>query len=93
MLVSLIIGTPFIIVNLKVAIKCLKAQEGVTEETVQRVSRCVMFITRSRYIQRLRREIGIWWCLKHENILPLLGTAYSDRFGDLPAMVSPVDQP
>jgi len=37
--------------------------------------------------QRLRREVSIWSCLQHPNIIPLLGTTTS--FGKYMAMVCP----
>jgi len=37
--------------------------------------------------QRLRREVSIWTCLQHPNIIPLLGTTTS--FGKYMAMVCP----
>ena len=41
----------------------------------------------SRFSQRLRREIKVWLNLKHDNVLPLLGTTMG--FGRFPAMVCP----
>ena len=38
-------------------------------------------------LQRLRREIRVWSCLKHENVLPLLGV--TSDFGPYTAMVCP----
>ena len=40
--------------------------------------------------QRLRREVGFWWCLSHENIIPLLGLAKDEEFGSFGAIISPV---
>src|SRR5271170_4004688 len=40
--------------------------------------------------QRLRREVGYWWCLSHENIIPLLGLAKDEEFGSFGAIISPV---
>ncbi|KAF9238956.1 kinase-like domain-containing protein, partial [Melanogaster broomeanus] len=37
--------------------------------------------------QRLRREIGVWLGLNHDNIVPLFGT--TTDFGQFPAMVCP----
>jgi len=34
-----------------------------------------------RAYNRLRREVGFWWCLSHENIIPLLGLAKDEEFG------------
>jgi len=56
-----------------VAIKCLRDQP-IREEKAKR---------------RLRREVGTWWCLEHENIVPLLGIIYCDNLGTSPAMISP----
>ena len=38
-------------------------------------------------MQRIRREIKVWLDLKHENVLPLLGTTLG--FGRFPAKVCP----
>lgn len=53
-LVSLIIGSLLIIVNFKVAIKCLRDQR-VSEKKAQRVSISAIFITCSRYIEAQKR--------------------------------------
>ncbi|KAJ8584512.1 kinase-like protein [Rhizopogon salebrosus TDB-379] len=37
-------------------------------------------------LRRLRREVGIWSRLVHENIVPLVGT--TEKFGPLPSLVS-----
>ena len=39
-------------------------------------------------VQRLRREMDVWWKLDHPNVVPLWG--YTDDMGPLPTMISPV---
>jgi hypothetical protein len=39
-------------------------------------------------VQRLRREMDVWWKLDHPNVVPLWG--YTDDMGPLPSMISPV---
>lgn len=45
----------------------------------------------SSYIaQGLTRNTEVWWRLRHENVIPLLGIVHDDRYGYLGAMVTPV---
>ncbi|KAF8129311.1 kinase-like domain-containing protein [Boletus edulis] len=60
--------------SIKVAIKAIKTYSGEDSKF-------------SKKQKRLRREIKVWLDLRHDNVLPLLGTTMG--FGQFPAMVCP----
>lgn len=59
------------------------------EDKIKRVSfrRQPDVVSCNELFQRLRRELGVWQRLHHENVLPLYGT--TDDFSPLTSMVCP----
>ncbi|KZP04661.1 kinase-like protein [Athelia psychrophila] len=81
----------------QVAVKVLQSHvydhelEGKIEKVLLNAWKCTSIFEEgadgSGYAQRIRREISIWQRLKHENVLPLLGTV--QHFGRYISLVSP----
>jgi hypothetical protein len=41
-------------------------------------------------IQKIKRELGTWWSLRHPNVLPCMGYVEAECLGEYGAIVSPV---